>query len=211
MLSNTAPLPGSVRFYSKSPPYQLLTRVLQASKQHAELLLLQSGISECSITLKSSRYGMFDTAAAAADLSSKAWLAGPGCRQEVLRILAGRPNSPSSAAAVTTAASSKTPSRAAVQAAGGGQSEQHGQQLQHQHLSRSGLSAQQHMPNRWACAAERLSLSQTLQVSISRQTPCTDELPSKNSLVRRPAQKLQQRRDPARTQQGPAMLPVVQE
>jgi hypothetical protein len=89
--SSLAPLPGSVRFCSITPPHNQLQRVPQQSQKLAELLLQQSGVSTMDVTLASSRYGMLGTAAAAADLSTEAWLAGPACGDEALRILAGPP------------------------------------------------------------------------------------------------------------------------
>ena len=70
--SSLAPLQGSVRFYSSTPPFKPLQRVPQQSKRLSELLLQQSGASDAHVTLASSRYGMFGTAAASADLSSEA-------------------------------------------------------------------------------------------------------------------------------------------
>jgi len=89
--SSLAPLPGSVCFYSKTQPFQSLQHVPQQSLKLSELLLQRPGASEVDITLASSRYGMFGTAAASAGLSSEAWLAGLDCAGEALRILAGSP------------------------------------------------------------------------------------------------------------------------
>jgi hypothetical protein len=89
--SSLAPLRGSLRFYSTQPPYAPLQHVPQQSQKLSELLLQRPGISEMDITLASSRYGMLGTAAACADLSTEAWLAGPACAGEALLILAGPP------------------------------------------------------------------------------------------------------------------------
>jgi len=59
------------------------------SRQRAQLLLHQSSVAASSITLTSFRFGMFGTAAA--DLSSEAWLVGPGCAANAMSILAGPP------------------------------------------------------------------------------------------------------------------------
>ena len=89
--SSLAPLPGSVRFYSTHPPYAPLQQVPQQSQNLSELLLQRPGTSAMDITLASSRYGMLGTAAACADLTTEAWLAGPACAGEALLILGGPP------------------------------------------------------------------------------------------------------------------------
>jgi len=89
--SSLAPLPGSVRFYSNTQPFAPLQRVPQRSQELAELLLQRPGDSDTDIILASSRYAMLGTAAAAADLSTEAWLAGPACVEEALLILSGPP------------------------------------------------------------------------------------------------------------------------
>jgi len=91
VVSSNAPLPGSVRYYSNSHPHARLQRVPRLSTERVALLLQQTGVSKSSMTLASSRHGMFGTAAAACGLSSEAWLAGPDCGAEALRILAGPP------------------------------------------------------------------------------------------------------------------------
>ena len=87
--SSLAPLPGSVRFYSSTRPFKALTDVPQQSLKLSEQLLTRSGVSELTLTLSSSRYGMLGTASSAAGISTEAWLAGPNCADDALRILAG--------------------------------------------------------------------------------------------------------------------------
>jgi hypothetical protein len=58
-------------------PYSACHTVLLKSRQHSELLLQRPGISLMTIRLTSSCCSMLGTAAASAELSSEAWLAGP--------------------------------------------------------------------------------------------------------------------------------------
>lgn len=93
VLSSRTPLPGYVRFYSKMAPYTplALQRAPQQSQQLSEQLLQHFGVSEMSITLASSRFGMFGSAAAAAGLASEAGLAGTNCCAAAMGVLAGPP------------------------------------------------------------------------------------------------------------------------
>mgnify|MGYP001807501566 CR=1 FL=1 len=114
--SSLAPLPASVRFYSTQPPYAPLQQVSEQSQKLSELLLQRPGTSEMDITLASSRYGMLGTAAACADLTTEAWLAGPACAGESLLILAGPPRQ---AFICSSSVSSSTNSTAAAASAAG--------------------------------------------------------------------------------------------
>jgi hypothetical protein len=90
VLSSNTPLAGSLRFYSKTT-CRPLQRIPQASKQRAEALYIMPGTTTVRITLQASRYAMLGTPAAAAGLTSEAWLAGTGDQvlDSALRLLAG--------------------------------------------------------------------------------------------------------------------------
>lgn len=89
VLSSLAPLAGSKRFYNSTPQFKALQRVPQHSLSSLSICLHGPGVFELIITLSSFRYAMLGNAAAAAGISSEAWLAGPNCADCALCILAG--------------------------------------------------------------------------------------------------------------------------
>jgi hypothetical protein len=83
---SNAPLPDSLKFYSKRT-HKPLQRVPVESQQLCNLLCEQPGFQACSVVLCSSRYAMFGGCAAAADLASEAWLAGVGADEKARELL----------------------------------------------------------------------------------------------------------------------------
>ena len=83
---SNAPLPDSLKFYSKRT-HKPLQRVPVESQQLCNLLCEQPGFQACSVVLCSSRYAMFGSCAAAADLASEAWLAGVGADDKARELL----------------------------------------------------------------------------------------------------------------------------
>lgn len=89
VLSSAAPLPGSLRFFSKHT-YQPLARVPIATQELAAELSMHAGApSYQQVFLSSSRHAMFGSPAAAADAATGAWVAGPDSAEVALRLLAG--------------------------------------------------------------------------------------------------------------------------
>lgn len=90
LLANAAPIPGTLRFYSRSS-FKPVTRLPRTSLELAAALSQQAGTTVSTQTLSSSRYGMLGTPAAAAGITTEAWLAGSTCIQEAMQVLAGLP------------------------------------------------------------------------------------------------------------------------
>lgn len=88
LITTAAPLPGSLRFYSKHT-HKLLNRAPKASQELAAQLYLQHGVTQQDIFLSSSRYAMVGSPAAAADAASEAWLAGPNSVEVAMQLPAG--------------------------------------------------------------------------------------------------------------------------
>lgn len=111
---SNAPLPGSVRFFSIRT-HKPLKKVPAASHQLRDVLYTRTGTQSCPVSLRSSRYSMFGSCAAAAGISSEAWLAGTGAEQAALQLLAGPPRQlyllEHSSAAGSSSSSGKSSSR----------------------------------------------------------------------------------------------------
>lgn len=91
--ATTAPVPGACASTTASASISCnqLVRVPKASQQLAAQLAQQSGTTQCTMSLSSSRYGLFGTAAARAGITTEAWLAGDNSAVLAMQALAGPP------------------------------------------------------------------------------------------------------------------------
>jgi hypothetical protein len=88
LLQSSAPLLGSARFFSRST-LQPLQHVPKRTLDLAQQLYRAQESATCTVTLCSSRHGMFGSPAAAVGASTEAWVAGPDCIQRAQQLLAG--------------------------------------------------------------------------------------------------------------------------